>query len=326
MDAEVARLNARKGEFGEAYKAREIVGTVDEWNNRTNYALTSRDGLRRGDAVTPEAAQWDGWFHGTQTQKPAIEPIYLAQRPFSEKTGAANLLKHGVGAFNVDATRVPKVAGDISGWSISGSSESENLSMSGKNYARAPKSDAPGRWPANLLHDGSPEVVALFPTPHGAGAARKGAFGGQYDATSYDLGKPREMGRFGDSGSAARFFNSFAPDDIPIAFYAPKASKADRAGSSHPTVKPIALMRHLIRHICPPGGTVLDPFAGSGTTGEAARIEGFDCILMESEPEYVEFLRNRFSQPMPTQDVVKRPAEAKEARQLELFDTPKAAE
>ena len=99
---------------------------------------------------------------------------------------------------------------------------------------------------------------------------------------------------FGDSGSAARFFHQFPPDTDPV-IYQSKAGKEDRAGSKHPTVKPVALMQYLIRHITPPGGTVLDPFAGSGTTAEAAKREGFDCILMEAEDEYVEFLRHRFT-------------------------------
>lgn len=79
-----------------------------------------------------------------------------------------------------------------------------------------------------------------------------------------------------------------------IVFY-PKADADDRAGGKHPTVKPIALMQYLIRHVTPPGGIVLDPFAGSGTTGEAAAREGFDCLLMEAESEYVDFLDERFS-------------------------------
>lgn len=94
-------------------------------------------------------------------------------------------------------------------------------------------------------------------------------------------------------GSSARFYHQFGPDTDPIICH-PKAGKVDRAGSEHPTVKPIALMRYLIRHITPPGGVVLDPFAGSGTTGEAAKQEGFDCILMEAEPEYLDFLYQRF--------------------------------
>lgn len=102
-----------------------------------------------------------------------------------------------------------------------------------------------------------------------------------------------EPSRTGGDGSAARFFHQFTPDADPL-FYHPKAGKSDRAGSKHPTVKPIALMQYLIRHITPPGGVVLDPFAGSGTTAEAALREGVDCILMEAEPEYTAFLRRRF--------------------------------
>lgn len=113
-------------------------------------------------------------------------------------------------------------------------------------------------------------------------------------------GQPR-----GDSGSAARFFNTFPADEFPwpLAFYHSKAGKADRraelvdkaAGEKpHPTVKPIGLLRHLVRHICPQGGTVLDPFGGTGTTGEAARLEGMNAVLMEAEPEYIAFLRRRF--------------------------------
>jgi DNA modification methylase len=176
-----------------------------------------------GEAGAGPAEQWEGWAYGTQTQKPALEPIILAQKPFSEKTGPKNLLEHGVGAFNIDSCRV----------------------------------QPSGRYPANLMHDGSEAALSVFPC------------------------------------SSATFFNCFPPDCDPV-FYNAKAGKADRAGSKHPTVKPIALMRHLIRHITPPGGTVLDPFAGSGTTAEAALLEGFDCILMEAEPEYLDFLRERF--------------------------------
>lgn len=176
-----------------------------------------------------DAEKWSGWKYGTQTQKPAIEPIYLGQRPFSEKNGPANLIRYGVGALNIEGCRVADE----------------------------------DRYPANLLHDGSPAALDLFP-----GTAEK---------------------------SASRFFGSFPPD-TDIAIYAPKAGKADRAGSKHPTVKPIALMRYLIRHVTPPGGTVLDPFAGSGSTAAAALEEGFNCILMESDEAYVEFLHQRFGE------------------------------
>ncbi len=210
---------------------------------------------------SPEAEQWQGWAYGTQAQKPALEPIYLAQKPFSEKTGAANLLKHGVGAVNIDGCRVPtNPAVDDPRLGGAGCWKTDKAAQNvyeGGYAGQEIASSTLGRHPANLMHDGSAEVIELFP------------------------------------GGNARFFNCFPPDADPI-FYQAKAGKEDRAGGKHPTVKPIALMQHLIRHVTPPGGVVLDPFAGSGTTAEAARREGFDCIIMEAEPDYVGFLKQRF--------------------------------
>ena len=208
----------------------------------------------------------NGW--GTAL-KPAWEPICLARKPLSEKTVAANMLRWGTGAINVDGCRV----GTNDTWNPSVHGASDSIGTF-KTTVRTVEQNSLGRFPANLCHDGSQEVLDLFPSPHGAGAARSGKFGGEYDATSYDMGGAREMGRVGDSGSAARFF------------YCAKASKADRAGSKHPTVKPIKLMQWLCRMVTPPGGTVLDPFAGTGTTGEAAQRENFDAILIEREAEH----------------------------------------
>lgn len=223
----------------------------------------------------------EGWGYGTQSQKPALEPIYLGQKPFSEKTGPANFLKHGVGAFN------------IGGCTIEGAGDED------------------GRKPANLILDGSAEVIDLFPiTRSGApGTIRKGRNdSATYGAESRAPGTP--MTGYGDEGSAARFFHQFPINEADYQWaidagvigsdlgdaviYNAKASKQDRLGSKHPTVKPVALLQYLIRHITPPGGVVLDMFAGSGTTAEAARREGFDCILMEAEAEYLDFLRSRF--------------------------------
>lgn len=126
------------------------------------------------------------------------------------------------------------------------------------------------------MHDGSDEVLAMFPDRDGATSnGRDGACFGHYNAM------PQKPG-YADSGSAARFF------------YSAKASKLDRAGSKHPTVKPVSLMQWFVRLITPPGGLVLDPFAGSGTTGEAALLEGMHCILIEREKEYVRDIRRRF--------------------------------
>lgn len=254
---------------------------------------------------SPEAAEWEGWAYGTQAQKPALEPIYLGQKPFSEKTGAANLLAHGVGAMNIDGCRVPLMNDDPlqAGIEHTGRNLDTANNEMAWGFKAVDRQAGLGRHPANLILDGSPEVVAMFPTSNGSGSARtlkratkQGETGWGMNTTGPDQSALRDAG----SGSAARFFHQFAPDADPL-FYHPKAGKADRAGSRHPTVKPIALMQYLIRHITPPGGVVLDPFAGSGTTAEAARREGLDCILMEAEPEYVTFLAERFGSKPPKQ-------------------------
>lgn len=235
--------------------------------------------------ATEEAAQWEGW--GTAL-KPAIEPICLARKPLSEKTVAANVLRWGVGAINVDACRVGyadesdaaaaaaaaakqrsrQTDRNVDGWGMKAQDISREDYLAG--------SAGLGRWPANLVHDGSPEVVAGF--PESSGAQGKVA-GGEPSET----GQNGIYGRFarvpslpprGDSGSAARFF------------YSSKAGGDDRLGSKHPTVKPVDLMRWLVRLVTPPGGTVLDPFAGTGTTGHAALLEGFKAIMIEREAEY----------------------------------------
>lgn len=254
---------------------------------------------------SPEAAQWEGWAYGTQTQKPALEPIYLGQKPFSENTGAANLLKHGVGAVNIDGCRVPAEVGGRPLREVAAMRddvEYNGISLSGRadgslQSSKAVGSTDQGRHPANLILDGSPEVVAMFPNSKGQQGAVRGTepsrTGGEGTNCYGEYGARPPAPVRGDDGSAARFFHQFTPDADPL-FYHPKAGKSDRAGSKHPTVKPIALMQYLIRHITPPGGTVLDPFAGSGTTAEAALREGIDCILMEAEPEYVDFLERRF--------------------------------
>ena len=122
-------------------------------------------------------------------------------------------------------------------------------------------------------------MLAAFPEVHGAGSTRDNIPGGEYDGsdgTGFTLGVGRKGSRVGDpSGSAARFF------------YSAKASKGDRIGCKHPTVKPVKLMQWLCRLVCPPGGTVLDPFAGTGTTGAAAYREGFNAVLCEREAEYL---------------------------------------
>jgi len=266
---------------------------------------------------SPEAAQWNGWHYGGQSLKPAIEPIYMGQKPFTERNGAANILLWGTGAVNIDACRV----GVDGGTTRSGQAEypknddgtedrSESWARTGHNIVELQA----GRWPANVIHDGSDEVLAAFPETSSQGhiprsGGTKAIWGGG-NHISEDFGSNNA---FADSGSAARFFYAARPDEpsafrrydkhgatdfamLPGArragvtpsslFYSAKADSEDRIGSKHPTVKPIDLMQYLVRLVTPPGGTVLDPFAGTGTTGEAAWREGFDAILIERELEY----------------------------------------
>ena len=220
--------------------------------------------------ATEAARQWEGF--GTAL-KPAHEPICLARKPL-EGTVAQNVLKHGCGGLNIDGCRVgTDVLPELrAGQSKIGTFERTNMVTPERT----------GRFPANLIHDGSPEVVGLFPVTWASNkrpptpAPKSGDIYGKYTDLVY------EIGHNDNGGSAARFF------------YCAKASKADRGeGNNHPTVKPTSLMRYLCRLVTPPGGIVLDPFMGSGSTGKAALLEGFDFIGIEREVEFYEIAKAR---------------------------------
>lgn len=211
--------------------------------------------------VTESAKLWQGW--GTAL-KPAWEPIIVARKPV-EGTVADNVSRHGTGALNIDGCRVP----------------THDLCCDLDNDCTCETSSR-SRWPANVIHDGSDEVLELF--PHTTSGSRKAASyvvaGGQGRYGKFRAGRMPEVN--GDFGSAARFF------------YCAKASKADRndgcaeaQGNHHPTVKPTALMRYLCRLVTPPNGIILDPFMGSGSTGKAALLEGFQFVGCEINAEYV---------------------------------------
>ena len=222
--------------------------------------------------ATDEALQWQGW--GTAL-KPANEPIVLARKPLSEKTVAANVLKWGTGAINVGGCRIHSKDAPGGTYTVKRRKPGAMQNKTGGNYRpdEGPEfhgETQPGRWPANVIHDGSEEVLAEFPKTT-SGNRAQGQYGGMGFHGSGEWDMPEIEG---DSGSAARFF------------YCAKASKKDRANSKHPTVKPIKLMQYLVRLITPPGGTVLDPFAGTGTTGEAAWRENCKAVLIEREAEY----------------------------------------
>jgi site-specific DNA-methyltransferase (adenine-specific) len=232
--------------------------------------------------ATEAARQWAGW--GTAL-KPALEPITVARKPLIG-TVAENVLAHGTGALNVDGCRVAH--GDdvdlsaVQRTSQNGRPEAWRINKA-QNGREIQTYKTAGRWPANLIHDGSEEVVGLFPQAKGQQGAVGPQYGAKVSVNAYgDYGPRDDFQPRGDSGSAARFF------------YCAKASKADReANNSHPTVKPTDLMRYLCRLVTPPGGTVLDPFMGSGSTGAAAMLEGFQFIGIEREAEYVAIARER---------------------------------
>lgn len=222
------------------------------------------------EAASAEAALWQGW--GTAL-KPAWEPIALARKPLAG-TVAANVLAHGVGALNIDGCRVGMSDSDaaaIDGRVFVGSPASPSIGkFATEGSDKVIRAHPSGRWPANIVHDGSDEVVAAFPptAPASSGKPRGAAAGEGWGMTATGA-------EYDDAGgSAARFF------------YSAKADADDRIGSKHPTVKPVDLMQWLCRLVTPPGGVVLDPFAGSGTTGEAAFREGFRAVLCEREPAY----------------------------------------
>jgi len=224
--------------------------------------------------ATPEACQWDGW--GTNL-KPAVELWTLARKPLSEKTIAENVLKWGTGGLNIDECRVEHNEPEKITNRTAPKSNGEKMGMFKSNGLLASPNDR-GRFPANLIHDGSDEVVSLFPNttsgshnPHIQGS-RAG-----FNTCEYNT-----FGNNGDSGSAARFF------------YVAKASRAERGdGNIHPTCKPVALMRYLIELITPPDGLTIDSFLGSGTSAVAAYELGRKFIGIERELKYVGISRRR---------------------------------
>lgn len=206
--------------------------------------------------ATDAARQWEGW--GTAL-KPAFEPVTLARKPLSG-TVAANVLEHGTGALNIDACRVPTTD------KLSGGHASAGQQMS--DGWRRPWMDDPDAVKANIERSR-------------ASVAKSESLGRWPANVVLDESQAAELDR---QGGASRFF------------YVAKAPKSERPvvdGTAHPTVKPLALMRWLVRMVTPPGGTVLDPFAGSGTTLEAAMLEGFNVIGIEREADYLPLIQAR---------------------------------
>lgn len=315
--------------------------------------------IAEADMSGDDATRWAGW--GTAL-KPAWEPIVVARKPLAG-TVAANVLQHGTGALNIDGCRVEGVvttnparrgAGNIS---TNGHKGQEDTGLERVSDA--------GRWPANVIHDGSDEVLAAFPggearffkeakwlpnessaphakcagnlcascaTPTAGAAAGTKTSDSKSEASRVTPGSTTscanctqhlsraDAGSLGSTGtmpttgtclpsngcaqlaideninseSTGRAGVDSAPEAAMRFRYCPKASKADRGeGNTHPTVKPTDLMRYLCRLVTPPGGVVLDPFLGSGSTGKAAVLEGFGFIGYDLSAEYIAIARQR---------------------------------
>ena len=230
----------------------------------------------------------DGW--GTAL-KPAHEPIVMGKKRL-EGTNKQNKEKYGTGGINIDGCRVefsdnddPRV--DKEYFHNASPDFKPGLDKENSIGEKQKLHDDKGRFPANVMHDGSEEVMSGFPNAKGAVSNGNAPVG----ETSEGVIKPLRRGKltsYADDGSAARFF------------YCPKVSKSERGeDNTHPTVKPQELMKYLCRLVTPKGGTVLDPFMGSGSTGMAAKDEGFEFIGIEREKEYFEIAEKRINDAAP---------------------------
>ena len=272
------------------------------------------------EPATPEAKQWDGWYYGLQSLKPAIEPVCMAQKPISEKRMTENVMKWGTGGLNIDGCRIEHNE-KIKTTQRRGRQNAIVMTDSSCGFDNTKNNIASanpeGRFPANVILD--EEAGRMLDEQSGISqskrAIRKGTSPNPMSWGKQRMGADAEFG-FNDTGGASRFF------------YCAKASKAERnmgldgyeaeavddgrnkpidnpflrgktsRKNTHPTVKPLSLMQYLVRLVTPPGGVVLDPFAGSGSTLLAAEMEGFDSIGIELNPEYCEIARARLSAPM----------------------------
>ena len=258
-------------------------------------------------AHSDAARQWEGW--GTAL-KPGFEPIVMARKPLTG-TVAANVLEHGTGALNIDACRIE--ATDKAKFPEGVVSATERVFGSGRGMhgdrPRGGDKCPSGRWPANVMLDESQAAAldrqsgVLANAGNKPGSRRTGrADGDAHERTSQVPtypGGPSVV--YDDKGGASRFF------------YVAKAGRRERPevdGVKHPTVKPLALMRQLCRLVTPPGGVILEPFAGSGTTVEAAMLEGFDVVGIEREAEYLPLIGARVQRALE--------ARAREARETEV--------
>lgn len=265
-----------------------------------------------GQGFPKSANQDDDWAGWGTALKPAFEPILLARKPLAGNT-TENLERYGVGALNIDGCRIgtERPVMEV----VSDGRPRQFLRSEGRKTVGMQDG---GRWPANVLHDGSAEVVAAFPESDGAAAPvhRRGSDKTRTTFGAFE-GDVDEVGStfHSDTGSAARFFwcpkatradrneglqgmnkrpvNWSSGDQSPSAFQSEGTEREQ--GNFHPTVKPTELMQYLCRLVAPRGARILDPFMGSGSTGKAAVLEGMDFIGFELHADYAEIARRRIA-------------------------------
>lgn len=276
---------------------REVIGfdATRARPNRTGRVMgeveydRSDNGATVTAPATDAARQWEGW--GTAL-KPGHEPVCVARKPLIG-TVAANVQEHGTGALNIDGCRIGESGARNNGRRDQAAYDA-SMQKFGDFGATSRVDYGKGRWPANvILDEEAAEQLDLMTGDLGKSSGGRTVNisktssiygGGKGLGQDLDADSVRGDPGFGDSGGASRFF------------YCAKPSKAERGeGNTHPTVKPIALLRYLVRLVTPPGGIVLDPFAGSGTTLIACRDEGFRCTGIELNPEYIKIAERRLA-------------------------------
>ena len=237
----------------------------------------------RRDGQDGLAEQWKGW--GT-TLKPAFEPTVCARKPCEGRV-IDNLAAYGTGALNIDGCRVQRHVGDRFDYGVDGD-EKQTTGQSGiygiMNDRKAYSPHSEGRFPSNVAFD--EEMAGVLDAESGVTVSRRGK--PRAGTSGQGWGMTHTGAEYNDAGGASRFF--------PVFHYEKKAPSHERPvvdGQQFPTVKPLALMRWCVRLVCPVGGTVLDPFAGSGTTLQAAEMEGMNCLGIEKEAEHIAFIRER---------------------------------
>jgi DNA modification methylase len=306
---------------------REVIGIRPDKGRVSSFGGGKTKETLETAPATPEAKQWEGW--GTAL-KPAFEPIVVARKPLIG-TVAENVLTHGTGGLNIDGSRI----GTNAGWSYPNGPKGNSFSVGNEpdGSRSEPKESTQGRWPANVILDEYTAEILDEQSGHSVSKPFQGDGKKHFSRSMSGGAKSFSGSTHNDSGGASRFF------------YVAKASKRDRnegleeletkaAGSLnmrtdahslangmetkpaqnfHPTVKPTDLMRYLIKLVTPPGGTVLDPFTGSGSTGKAAILEGFRFIGCELTEDYIPIMEGRLKHAEAMR------AEAKEKEDEVLF-------